>query len=151
MPYSHDQEGGLYQAVSKYHHPSSKNINKSLCWSCLMSLISLHRPSYYYQSSYPSTPNQLIQATLLRSPRIATSLAPEHPQHLAAVTGEASSMGDRRTVPSGQEKVSQVALWKARATSPSQGEEQRDLWCNSFRKTVKWWINSFGNINLKTL
>ena len=56
-------------------------------------------------------PNQLIQATLFRPPRIATSLALEHQQHVAAVTGEASSMtGDRRTVPPGQEKVSQVAL-----------------------------------------
>ena len=94
--------------------------------------------TYYYQSSYPSTPNQLVQATFLRPPRIATSLAPEHPQHLAAVTGEPSSMGDRRTVPSGQEKVSQVALWKARATSPSQGDEVTNKeMCFFFARAVR--------------
>ena len=127
MPYSHDQEGGLYQCCIQIS-PSliQKHQQKSVL--IMFDVANQSSQTYYYQSSYPSIPNEFIQATFLRPPRIATSLAPEHPQHLAAVTGEASSMpSDRRTVPSGQEKVSQVALWKARATSPSQGDEQREM------------------------
>ena len=48
-----------------------------------------------------------------------TWLGAKHWQHDASVTAELGFLAVRRVVLSGQEKVSQVALWKARELGPS--------------------------------